>query len=83
MREMCGYQVGVVTQSQRGGSPEQHPIFNRAMECTWALLEMYMYAKYKSQDDITLCCLENDVLCIHTIQDVFSLGHADTTVKTQ
>ena len=44
MKEMSGYLLGVVTQSLRGGSPAQHPIFNVAIECTWALLEFNMYA---------------------------------------
>ena len=39
MKKMSHYLLGVVTQSLRGGSPTQHPIFNRAMECTRALLE--------------------------------------------
>jgi hypothetical protein len=37
IKEMSWYLQGVVTQSQRGGSPAQCPIFNRAMECTRAL----------------------------------------------
>jgi hypothetical protein len=39
MKEMSRYLLGVVTQSQRGGSPAQRPIFNRAIECTRALSE--------------------------------------------
>jgi hypothetical protein len=46
MKEMSWYQLGVVTQSLRGGSPVQRPIFNRVIECTRALLEFYMYAGY-------------------------------------
>jgi hypothetical protein len=44
MKEMSRYLFGVVTQSQRGGIPAQHPIFNRAIECTRALFQFYMYA---------------------------------------
>ena len=54
MKEMSRYLVGVVTQSLREGSPAQGPIFNHAIECTRALLEFYMYARYKSHDDTTL-----------------------------
>jgi len=36
MKEMSRYLLGVGTQSLRGGSPAQHPIFNRAIECTRA-----------------------------------------------
>jgi hypothetical protein len=44
MKEISRYLVGVVTQSLRGGSPVQCPIFNRAIECTQAFSELYMYA---------------------------------------
>jgi hypothetical protein len=37
MREMSQYLLGVVTQSQRGRSPAQRLIFNRAIQCTWTL----------------------------------------------
>jgi len=36
MKEMSQYLLGVVTQSLRGGSPAQRPIFNHAIECTQA-----------------------------------------------
>jgi len=44
-KEMSRYLLGVVTQSLRGGSPAQHPIFNRAIECLRAFLEFYVYAR--------------------------------------
>jgi len=44
MKEMSRYLLGVGTQSLRGGSPAQRRIFNRAIVCTRALLEFYMYA---------------------------------------
>jgi hypothetical protein len=44
MKEISWYLLGVVTQALRGGSAAQCPIFNRAIECTRALLEFYMYA---------------------------------------
>jgi hypothetical protein len=37
IKEMSQYLLGVVTQSLRGGSPAQHPIFNSAIDGTWAL----------------------------------------------
>jgi len=43
MKEMSRYLLGVVIQSLRGGNPAQRPIFNRAIECTRALLGFYMY----------------------------------------
>jgi hypothetical protein len=39
MKEMSLYLLGVLTQSLRGGSSAQRPIFNHAIECTRALLE--------------------------------------------
>jgi len=44
MKEMSRYLLGVVTQSLRGESPAQRPIFNRAIDCTRGLLEFYIYA---------------------------------------
>jgi hypothetical protein len=39
MKEMSQYLLGVVTQSLRGGSTAQCPIFNRTNGCPLALLE--------------------------------------------
>ena len=54
MKEMIWYLLGVVTKSLQGGNPAQRPIFHRTIECTRAVLEFYMYARYKSHDDATL-----------------------------
>jgi hypothetical protein len=43
---MSQYLLEVLTQSLQGGNPAQRRKFNRAIECTWALLESYMYARY-------------------------------------
>ena len=43
MKEMSQYLLGVVIQSIRGGSPAECPLFNHAIECTWALL-VYVYS---------------------------------------
>jgi hypothetical protein len=53
MKEMSRYLLGVVTQSLRGGRPAYCPISNRAIEWIGALVEFYMYARYKSHDDAT------------------------------
>jgi len=74
MKEMSRYLRGVVTQSLRGGNPAQHPIFNRAIECTWALLEFDMYARYKSYNGATLSYMEDALHRFHTFKDVFLLG---------
>jgi len=71
MNEMSQYVLGVVTQSLRGGCPAQRPVFNRAMECTPALLEFYMYARYKSHDDATFNHMEDALHRFHTFKDVF------------
>jgi hypothetical protein len=83
MKEMSQYLLGVVTQSLRGGNLTQHPIFNRPIECTRALLEFYMYASYKSHDDATLSYLEDDLHRFHTFKDVFLLGQASKKVKAK
>jgi len=76
MKEMSRYLRGVVTQSLRGGSHAQRPIFNCAIECTGALLEFSMYARYKSHDDSTLSYKEVPFCCFHTFKDDFLLGRA-------
>jgi hypothetical protein len=62
MKEMSRYLLGVVTQSLRGGSPTQHPIFNRAIQCTRAVLVFSMYARYRSHNDATLSSMEEALL---------------------
>jgi hypothetical protein len=44
MKEMRGYLLKVVTQALRGRSPALRRISNRAIQCTRALLEFYMFA---------------------------------------
>jgi hypothetical protein len=83
MKEMSRYLLGVVTQSVRGGSPAQRPIFNRPIECTRALLEFYIYARYKSHDDATLSNMEYALHCFHTFKDVFLLGRAGKKAKSK
>jgi len=73
---MSQYLLGVITQSLRGGSPTQCPIFNHAIECTQALLESYMYARYEFHDDAPLNYIEDALHRFHTFQDVFILGRA-------
>jgi hypothetical protein len=83
MKEMSQYQLGVVTQSLRGGNPAQHPIFNCAIECTLALLEFYMYARYKSHYDAILSYMEDALHRFHTFKDVFLLGPAGNKSKSK
>jgi len=83
MKEMSRYLLGVVTQSLRGGSPAQPPIFSRAIECTRALLELYMYARYKSHDDETLSYMKDAMCHFHTFKDVFLLGRAGKKAKAK
>jgi hypothetical protein len=71
---MSRYLLGVVTQSLRGGSPAQRPIFNGTIECTRAFLEFYMYARYKSHSEAILSYMEDALHRFHTFNDVFLLG---------
>jgi len=80
---MSRYLLGVITQSLRGGNPAQHPIFNRAIGCTRALLEFCMYAQYKSHDDATLSYMEDALHCFHTFKDGFLLGRAGKQAKAK
>jgi hypothetical protein len=83
MKEMSRYLLGVVTQSLREGSPTQRPIFNGAIECTQALLEFYMYARYQSHDDATLSSMEATMCRVRTFKDVFFLGRAGRKSKAR
>jgi len=74
IKEMSRYRLGVITQSLRGRSPAQRPIFNHAIDRTLASLDFYMYARYKSHDDATLSCMEDALHCFHTLNDVFYSG---------
>jgi hypothetical protein len=75
--------IGVVIQNLQGGSPTEHSIFNRAIECTKALLEFYMYARYKTYDDATLSYMEDSLHHFHTFRDVFLLGRAGKKTKAK
>jgi len=81
MKKMRQYLLGVVTQSLRGGSSAQSPVFNHAIECTWALLEFYIYTPYLSHDDATLSYIEDAFCRFHTFKDVFLLGRAGNEAK--
>jgi hypothetical protein len=82
-KEMSRYLLEIVTQSLQGGSPAQRPIFNRAIECTRALLEVCMYARYKSHDDATLSYVEDALHQFHTFKDVVLLGRAGKKAKAK
>jgi len=81
MKEMSRYRLGVVTQSLRGGNPAQRPIFNRANECTRALVEVYMYARYKCHEAATLRYMEDALHRFHSCKDVFLPGRAGKKTK--
>jgi hypothetical protein len=83
MKEMSQYLLGVETQSLRGGSPAQRPIFNRTIGCTQALLECYMSARYKSHDDPTLSYMEDTLSCFHPFKGVFLLRGAGKKAKAK
>jgi hypothetical protein len=83
MEAMCLYLLGVVTQSLRGGSPTQCHIFNHAIECTWTLLEFYIYAQFNSHNDATLSYMEDALHRVHTFKDVFLLERAGNMAKAK
>jgi hypothetical protein len=83
MKEMSRYLLGVVTQSLQGGNPAQRPTFNRAIECTRALLEFCMYARYKSYDDAIFSYMEDALRCFHSFKDVFLFGLAGKKAKAK
>ena len=83
IKEMSQYLLVVITQSLRGGSPAQHLIFNHAIECTSALLQLYMYAQYKSHDDATLSYMEDAFHGFRIFKDVFLLGGTGKQAKAE
>jgi hypothetical protein len=83
MKEMSWYLLGVVTQRPRGGSPTQRPIFTYAIDHTWALLEIYMYAPYRSHNDATLGYMEDPLRRFDIFKDEFLLGRAGKKVKAK
>jgi hypothetical protein len=83
MKEMSRYMLGVVTQSLQGGNTAQRPIFNCPIECTRALLEFYMYVRYKSHDDATFSYMVDALHRFHTFKDVFLLGRAGKKAKAK
>jgi hypothetical protein len=82
-KEMSWYLLGVVTQPLLGGRPAQFPLFSGTIERTWALLEFYIYAQYKSHDDATLHYMEDAMYRFHTFKDVFLLGPAGKKAKAK
>jgi hypothetical protein len=83
MEEMSRTLLGVVTQSLRGASPAQCPVFNRTIECTQALSEFYLYAQFKSQDDATMSYMQDNLSHFHTFKEVLLLGRAGNLAKTK
>jgi hypothetical protein len=71
---MSRYLLGIVTKYLQGRSPAQHLILNHPPEGTWALIEFYMYALFKSHEEATLSYKEHTLQCFHTFKDVFILS---------
>jgi hypothetical protein len=83
MKQMSQHLLGVVTQSLRGGSPAQPPIFNHAIESTWELLEFHMYARYKSHNGATLSYMDDALHRFQPFKDVFLLWRAGQKAKAK
>ena len=73
VKEMSRYLLAVVVQTLRGGTGgfNERAMFNGAIECTRALLEFYMYSRYKSHDDDTIGYMEDALLRFHRSKEVF------------
>jgi len=61
----------------------ERPIFNHPIECTWALLEFYLYAKYISHDNSTLSYMEDTLCSFQTIKEDFLLDRASKKSKAK
>lgn len=57
--------------------------FNRALEFTWALLQLYIHATYNSQNDTTLSYIEDAIHHCYTLDDVFLLQLASKISKVK
>jgi len=77
---MSRYLLGVVTHLLPSGVAAQSRGFNRTCECTWALLEFYIYVPYQSHDDATLSYIDDALHHVHTFKDVVLLGRAGKKV---
>jgi len=53
------------------------------MECTLALLQFYLYARYQSHDNATLCCMEDAFHSFHAFKNVYLLGRAGNKAKAK
>jgi hypothetical protein len=80
---MSQYLLGVVTKSLQGRRPAQCAIFNCAIGCTQALLEFYIYARYKSHDNATLTYMEDALHRFHPFKAVSLLRPAGKTAKAK
>ena len=83
MKEMSRYLLGVVTQCLRGRNPTQRPILNCTIQCTRALLQFYMYARYSSHHDAAFIYMEDALHRFHTFKDVFLLRRAGKQAKAK
>ena len=58
-------------------------MYNRAIVCTLAMFEFYIYARYQSHDDSILSYMRDTLCRFHIIIDVFFLGRASKNVKAK
>ena len=71
----------VVTQALRDRCSAQCPILNPTIECTGALLEFHISARYKSHHDTSLSYIEDALHRFHTFKVVCVLGPAGKEAK--
>lgn len=71
IKTMTRFLVGVLRNALRDPEPSQRSIFDRAIQCTRALVEFYFYCQYDSHDEETLDLMENALRRFHDYKDVF------------
>jgi len=76
MKEMSRYLLGVGTQCLQGEGRAPRPILNCTIQCSRALREFYMYARYISYDDASLSYMVDAFCRFHTFNDVIFLERA-------
>jgi hypothetical protein len=83
MMEMSLNLLRVLTRYLQGEIPFQRPIFNHLIECTPALLEFYLYARYETHDDATLRFIEDTIRQFHTFKDGSLIGRVGKMAKAK
>ncbi len=71
IKNMTRFLVAVLRNALRNPSASQRTVFDRAIECSRALVEFYFYCQYDSHDNETLNLMDNALRRFHDSKDVF------------